>query len=84
MRFGGRGPPPALPSAAGLVTEEDGEQRVGQRDVLAIRPGVDSVPHEVATSSFDEYAPTFSPDGRYVAYMSEESGSPTTNPRTYH
>jgi eukaryotic-like serine/threonine-protein kinase len=46
----------------------------GDRDLYAIRPGIDSMPTPIATSRFEEYSPTQSPDGRWVAYVSEESG----------
>jgi eukaryotic-like serine/threonine-protein kinase len=45
----------------------------GGRDIYAIRPGLDTIPTPVATSAFEEYAPTLSPDGRWVAYVSDES-----------
>ena len=35
---------------------------------------LDSVPTEISTGRFDEYAPTVSPDGRWLAYVSVESG----------
>ncbi|HXI20924.1 MAG TPA: hypothetical protein VNH46_07565, partial [Gemmatimonadales bacterium] len=47
----------------------------GQRNILAFRPGVDSVPREfLATDRADESAPTVSPDGRWLAYESNETG----------
>ena len=48
---------------------------VPTRDILALMPGVDSVPTPiVASTRFDERAATLSPDGRFIAYMSDESG----------
>jgi serine/threonine-protein kinase len=46
----------------------------GQRDILAVRPAVDSVPLALLASPFEEYSPAVSPDGRWLAYISEESG----------
>ncbi len=45
------------------------------RDISALRPGEDTtlVPI-VATAKFEERAPTLSPDGRFIAYQSDESG----------
>jgi Tol biopolymer transport system component len=45
-------------------------------DILAFRPGVDTamVPM-VATATAAEASPAMSPDGRWLAYMSNESGS---------
>jgi serine/threonine-protein kinase len=48
---------------------------VGGRDVLAFRPGVDSAATPlVASPDFIEGAPTVSPDGRWLAYDSNETG----------
>jgi serine/threonine-protein kinase len=55
----------------------------GQRDILAMRPGVDSVPHELLGSPFEEYAPALSPDSRWLAYVSEESGRPQVYVRPF-
>jgi serine/threonine protein kinase/Tol biopolymer transport system component len=42
------------------------------RDIWLLRPGADRTPF--ANSTFDESAPRFSPDGRWIAYVSNESG----------
>jgi len=45
------------------------------RDIYAIRPGVDSTGFPVVASPrYDERAPALSPDGRWLAYQSDESG----------
>jgi Tol biopolymer transport system component len=46
----------------------------GQRDILAIRVDVDSVPTPLVTSTFDEVAPALSDDGRWLAYVSDRAG----------
>jgi len=46
----------------------------GARDILAMRPGRDSVPLPLIADAFDERAPALSPDGRWLAYVSNESG----------
>ena len=66
------------------VWSSDGEwliYRVGgtigglnERDLFAIRPGKDSVGVELLAGEFDERAPALSPDGRWLAYQSNESG----------
>jgi serine/threonine protein kinase/Tol biopolymer transport system component len=42
------------------------------RDIWLLRPGADRKPF--ANSNADESAPRFSPDGRWIAYVSDESG----------
>ena len=46
----------------------------GGRDILALRPGVDSVPLPLLASELDEAAPALSPDGHWLAYDSNETG----------
>jgi len=43
-------------------------------DILAMRPGVDSVPQPLVASSFRERSPSLSPDGKWLAYVSDEGG----------
>jgi hypothetical protein len=47
---------------------------VGGRDILGLRPGVDSMPLPLVASEFDEAGPSLSPDGRWLAYQSDETG----------
>ena len=44
------------------------------RDILAFTPGVDTAPRPVVATDFDEFGADISPDGRWVAYVSNESG----------
>jgi len=46
----------------------------GGRDLYAIRNEPDAEPIPLAVSEFEEYSPTLSPDGRWLAYGSDESG----------
>jgi serine/threonine-protein kinase len=47
----------------------------GERDIFALRSGPDSATVPVAADSrFDEIAPVLSPDGRWLAYVSNETG----------
>ena len=55
----------------------------GGRDLYAIRWGTDEPPIPIAVTQFDEYAPTLSPDGRFVAYVSAESGHPEVHVRPF-
>lgn len=46
----------------------------GNGDILAMRPGVDSVPIAIVATQFTERDPSLSPDGRWMAYSSNETG----------
>lgn len=46
----------------------------GAADILAVQPGGDAEPTPLATSPYTEVAPALSPDGRWLAYASHESG----------
>jgi eukaryotic-like serine/threonine-protein kinase len=61
--------------------------RVGSgsaRDIYGLRPGVDSPPGlPLAATVAEEYGPALSPDGRWLAYVSEESGQPEVYVRPF-
>jgi hypothetical protein len=46
----------------------------GGRDIYAMRLGVDSVPRPLLANPYDEMAIALSPDGRWLAYQSNETG----------
>ena len=46
----------------------------GGRDIIGIRPGVDSAPVPVVATPYDEEAIALSPDGHWLAYESNETG----------
>jgi hypothetical protein len=48
--------------------------QAGGRDIVGIRPGVDSVPVPVVVTPYDEEAIAISPNGRWLAYESNETG----------
>ena len=49
--------------------------RRNDRRIIGFRPGVDSAPAALVVSDgFDLSAPALSPDGRWLAYVSEETG----------
>jgi serine/threonine-protein kinase len=47
----------------------------GGRDILTYRPGVDSAPVPLLAGAFDEWGPAVSPDARWIAYASTETGT---------
>jgi len=44
------------------------------RDLYALTPGIDTAPRVLVTGAFDEFGADVSPDGRWFAYVSNESG----------
>jgi serine/threonine-protein kinase len=46
----------------------------GNRDIYAVRPGRDSAPTPLLTGPFQESGAALSPDGKWLAYTSNESG----------
>ncbi len=56
---------------------------VGSRRLLVIENGVDSAPRVLIQSRFDHYSPVLSPNGRWLAYVSDESGSPEVYVRPF-
>ena len=46
----------------------------GAGNILAIRPGVDSAPQVLMATPHAELDPTLSPDGKWLAYVSNETG----------
>jgi serine/threonine-protein kinase len=46
----------------------------GGRDVWALQMGADTVPRALVVTDFDEKAISFSPDGRFLLYESDETG----------
>jgi hypothetical protein len=87
QRFDGSEQPVAIIPARGALSELDWDPTgrtlmlrsgnlVGTRDLLRFTPGTDSIPSIVLAAAHDEYGPTISPDGRWFAYLSNETGRP--------
>ena len=49
-------------------------RRDGERDIWALRAGEDARPRPLLVERWDEEAPALSPDGRWLAYVSNETG----------
>jgi len=47
---------------------------LGAGDILGMRPGVDTAPIPLVATAFTETSPAISPNGRWLAYSSNESG----------
>jgi len=63
------------------VTSPDGQwwilrtrSQANLRDILALQVGRDTVPRPLLTERYDEVVPALSPDGRWLAYTSSETG----------
>ncbi len=56
---------------------------VGSRRLLVVENGKDTVPRILIQSRFDHYAVTLSPDGHWLAYVSQESGVPEVYVRPF-
>ncbi|MHC4230093.1 MAG: TolB family protein, partial [Planctomycetota bacterium] len=54
-----------------------------QDDIWIVDPNGDKKPKRFICTEYSEYNPTFSPDGRWLAYVSEESGQPEIYLREY-
>jgi Tol biopolymer transport system component len=61
------------PDGKWLVFRTD-RYKPGAGDILGIRPGIDTVAVPLVATSFTESAPAISPNGRWLAYSSNESG----------
>ncbi len=61
------------PDGTWLVFRTDNSE-AGNGDILAIRPGVDSVARPLVATPAEELGPAVSPDGRWLAYSSDLSG----------
>ena len=57
-----------------LLRSSTGSRTTSERDVLGLRPGVDSVPTPLLAAEYREVGPDVSPDGRWIAYASDETG----------
>ena len=47
----------------------------GTNDILSYRPGEDSEPTPLLAETYNEFDPAVSPDGRWIAYASNETGA---------
>ena len=57
-----------------LLRTSAGTTTTAQRNILSLRPGTDTVPTAIFGSAYRELNPAVSPDGRWIAYASDETG----------
>ncbi len=50
------------------------DQAAGNADIMGFRPGVDSVARPIVATPAEELSPAVSPDNRWIAYSSNETG----------
>ena len=65
------------PDGTWLVLRTSGasaEGAEGERDIVGFRPGTDTLPIPLVATGYAEESPGFSPDGRWLAYASNETG----------
>ncbi|HSM05621.1 MAG TPA: protein kinase [Longimicrobiales bacterium] len=62
------------PDGEWIVYRTDDDRAPGTGDILALRVGEDTEPIPLAATPAEETAPDLSPDGRWLAYSSTESG----------
>ena len=55
----------------------------GSRRLMVVEIGKDTVPRILIASKFDHYGPAISPNGKWLAYVSEESGTPEVYVRPF-
>ena len=81
----GSAPPTRLIAMAGASLDEVGYTPDGQwlllrsgsgggRNIFAARAGSDSAPRALVATAAEEFSPSVSPDGRWIAYGSDETG----------
>ena len=63
------------PDGQWLLMRQGGNVGAGGRDIVGMRLGRDTVPVPVVATPYDEDAIALSPDGHWLAYQSDETGT---------
>ncbi|HXY32235.1 MAG TPA: protein kinase [Gemmatimonadaceae bacterium] len=61
-------------SAGGWLLMRTDDQSPGNGDIIGVRPGIDSAVRSFVATPAEELAPAVSPNGRWLAYSSDETG----------
>ena len=61
------------PATGDWILLRTDDQAAGHADIIGVRRG-DSVPHNFVATAAEELSPALSPDGRWLAYSSDETG----------
>jgi serine/threonine-protein kinase len=70
------------PDGRTLVFSES-DPRTGKRRIGYVTLGAARTPHVIVGDAFNNYAPNLSPDGRWMVYVSDESGEPEVYVRPF-
>jgi Tol biopolymer transport system component len=62
------------PASGGWILLRTDDQAAGHADIIGIRAGGDSVARSFVATPAEELAPALSPNGRWLAYSSDETG----------
>ena len=74
---------PASASVDGRFILFDSTDAKGGTDIWLLTRGATPPAHPLIASAFNELQAVFSPDGRLIAYVSDESGRPEVHVRTF-
>jgi eukaryotic-like serine/threonine-protein kinase len=66
-----------------LLRTEGAGVIAGGRKLMVLRNGVDTIPQLLIKSPYDHYAMSISPDGKWLAFTSTESGTPEVHVRPF-
>jgi serine/threonine-protein kinase len=79
----GRWRPAAFePGGRGLVYFGKSQEQA-RVEIWRVATSGDRTPHQVLANNFNNYTPALAPDGRWMAYVSDESGHPEVYVRPY-
>jgi len=66
-----------------MLVFSESDPRTGKRRIGYVTLGAARTPHVIVGDAFNNYAPNLSPDGRWMVYVSDESGEPEVYVRPF-